>query len=215
LHRAAKNPAEQSFRYLNGKGGASPRKIGRMLQIVALAELIVCWIAWSAVFFRPHRQAAGRKEVASAPASRWGIIMVIVSFALAWIYVRPAGFEKSNLSLIASMILSPPSVALAWAATRHLGKQWRYKAALNEDHELIQTGPYSWLRHPIYASMLGMLLATLAAWTWWPMAIGSLIAFLAGTEIRIRAEERLLADRFGESFTAYRSRTHGYIPFVR
>jgi protein-S-isoprenylcysteine O-methyltransferase Ste14 len=192
-----------------------PSKIGRMLQIAALAELIVCWIAWSAVFVRPSRQAAGRKEVANAPASRWGIFLVIVSFALAWTYVRPTGFEKSNLSLITSMILGPPSVALAWAATRHLGKQWRYKAGLNEDHELIQTGPYGWLRHPIYASMLGMLLATLAAWTWWPMAIGSLIAFLAGTEVRIRAEERLLAERFGESFTAYRSRTQGYIPFVR
>ncbi len=40
------------------------------------------------------------------------------------------------------MILGPPSVALAWAATRHLGKQWRYQAAVSEDHELIQTGPY-------------------------------------------------------------------------
>lgn len=186
-----------------------------MLQIAALAELVLCWIAWSLAFVRPRQQAAGQKEVASAPASRWGIFLVMVAFALAWAYVRPRGFEKSTLSLIASMILGPPSAALAWAATRHLGKQWRYKAALSEDHELIQTGPYGSLRHPIYASMLGMLLATVAAWTWWPMAIGSLIAFLAGTEVRIQAEEHLLADRFGESFTAYRSRVHAYIPFVR
>lgn len=186
-----------------------------MLQIAALVELILCWVAWSLAFVRPSRQAAGQKEVATAPASRWGIFLVMVSFALAWTYVRPTGFEKSNLALIASMILGPPSVALAWAATRHLGKQWRYKAALSEDHELIQTGPYGWLRHPIYTSMLGMLLATLAAWTWWPMAIGSVIAFIAGTEVRIRAEERLLAERFGESFTAYRTRVHAFIPFVR
>jgi protein-S-isoprenylcysteine O-methyltransferase Ste14 len=186
-----------------------------MLQIAALAELILCWIAWSSAFVRPRQQAAAQKEVASAPASRWGIFLVMLGFALAWTYVRPVGFQKSQFPLIASMILGPPSVALAWAATRHLGKQWRYKAALSEDHELIQTGPYGWLRHPIYTSMLGMLLATLAAWTWWLMAIGSLIAFLAGTEIRIRAEERLLAERFGESFTAYRSRVHAYIPFIR
>lgn len=186
-----------------------------MLRIAALVELILCWIAWSMAFVRPRRQAEGQKEVASAPASRWGILLVMVGFALAWTYVRPKGFEKSTLSLAASMILGPPSVALAWAATRHLGKQWRYKAALSEDHELIQTGPYSWLRHPIYTSMLGMLLATVAAWTWWPMAIGSVIAFLAGTEIRVRAEERLLAERFGKSFAAYRSRVHAYLPFVR
>jgi hypothetical protein len=79
------------------------------------------------------------------------------------------------------MVLGPPSVALAWAATRHLGKQWRYEAALSEDHELIQTGPYRWVRHPIYASMLGML--QFASWQlltkgarpvmWYPPSAGS------------------------------------------
>jgi protein-S-isoprenylcysteine O-methyltransferase Ste14 len=186
-----------------------------MLEIAAYVELVLCWIVWSFAFVKPSKQAAGQKEVSSAPASRWGIVLVMVGFALTWTYVRPVGFHKSTLALIASMILGPPSVALAWAATRHLGKQWRYKAALSEDHELIQTGPYSLIRHPIYSSMLGMLLATEAAWTWWPMAIGSVIAFLAGTEIRVRAEESLLAGRFGASFTAYRARTNAYIPFIR
>ncbi|MGD0787361.1 MAG: isoprenylcysteine carboxylmethyltransferase family protein [Terracidiphilus sp.] len=186
-----------------------------MLQIATLVELVLCWIVWSFAFLEPRKQAAGRTEVASASVSRWGIGLVMVGFALAWAYVRPVGFEKSPLSLVASMILGPSSVALGWSAAHSLGKQWRYKAALNADHELIQTGPYRWIRHPIYASMLGMLLATLTAWTWWPMALGSLTAFLAGTEIRIHAEDRLLAGRFGESFTAYRSRVSAYIPFIR
>jgi protein-S-isoprenylcysteine O-methyltransferase Ste14 len=138
----------------------------RMLQIVAVVELFLCWVAWALAFVRPRKQAAGQKKVLSAPASRWGIILEALGFALAWAYVRPEGFEKSVLSLIASMVLGPPSVALVWAATRHLGKQWRFEAALSEDHELIQTGPYSWVRHPIYAWMLGMLLATGAVWTW-------------------------------------------------
>ena len=171
-----------------------------MLQIAAHVELGLCWVAWSMAFVKPSKQAASQKEAASA---------------LAWSYVRPVGFQKSTASLIVSMILGPPSVALGWAAARHLGKQWRYKAALSQDHELIQTGPYRWLRHPIYASMLGMLVATLAACTWWPMAIGSVITFLAGTEIRVRAEERLLAERFQDSYGAYCSRTSAFIPFIR
>jgi protein-S-isoprenylcysteine O-methyltransferase Ste14 len=186
-----------------------------MLRTTAYIELGLCWIAWSLAFMKPGKQAAGQKEVASAPTSRWGIGLVMVGFALAWAYVRPIGFEKPASALIASMILGPPSVALGWTAAHHLGKQWRFKAALSQQHELIQTGPYRWIRHPIYASMLGMLLATLAAWTWWPMALGSAIAFVAGTEIRVRAEERLLAKHFGESFAAYRARTSAYIPFLR
>jgi protein-S-isoprenylcysteine O-methyltransferase Ste14 len=139
----------------------------------------------------------------------------MIGFALAWMYVRPVGFQKSPAALIVSMILGPLSVALGWSAAHHLGKQWRYKAGLNEDHELIQTGPYHWLRHPIYTSMLGMLLSTQAAWTWWPMAVGSTIAFIAGTEIRVRSEERLLAEHFKDSYAAYRSRTSAFIPFLR
>ena len=113
------------------------------------------------------------------------------------------------------MILGPSAVALAWMATRHLGKQWRYEAALSEDHQLIQTGPYRWVRHPIYAGMLLLLLAMASAWTWWPMFLAGLIVFLAGTEIRVRAEDRLLAERFRETFAAYRSRVPAYIPYVR
>jgi len=169
----------------------------RMLWYVAFAELIVCWILWSVGFIKPRQQAADRKEVARASSSKWGILLVMIGFALVWAYVRPAGFHKSVAGLVTSMALGPPSVALAWWAARHLGKQWRYAAALREDHELIQTGPYRWLRHPIYASMLGMLLATGFCWTWWPMFLAGIIFFLAGTEIRIRAEDRLLAARFG------------------
>ena len=93
----------------------------RVLQIAALVELALCWVAFSLAFVKPREQAAGKKKVARAPASKWGIFLVMVSFALAWAYVRPVGFEKSRLSLVASMLLGPPSAALAWAATRHLG----------------------------------------------------------------------------------------------
>jgi protein-S-isoprenylcysteine O-methyltransferase Ste14 len=186
-----------------------------MLKAVALVELALCWVAWSLALVKPRILSAGQKKVVRAPASHWGIGLEAVAFALIWMYVRPVGFEKSPLSLIASMILGPPSVALVWAATRHLGKQWRYEAALSEDHELIRTGPYRWVRHPIYSSMLIMLLATGAAWTWWPMFIAAVVIFLAGNEIRVRAEDRLLAERFGPTFAAYRSRVPAYIPFIR
>ncbi|MFZ0961115.1 MAG: isoprenylcysteine carboxylmethyltransferase family protein [Terriglobia bacterium] len=186
-----------------------------MLHIIAGVELVLCWVAWSLVFVKARRRAAGQRKVVRAPTSMWGIVLQTLGFAFVCAYIRPAGFEKSWPSLVASMILGPPSVALAWSATRHLGKQWRYEAALSEDHKLIQTGPYRWIRHPIYASMLGMLLATGAGWTWWPMLVAALVVFLVGTEIRVRAEDRLLGERFREEITAYHSRVRAYIPFIR
>ena len=115
--------------------------IWRMLLIAALAELLVCWIAWTLAFIKPRKEAAGQKKAAVAPASKWGIVLVTIGFALVWMWVRPPGMQKSWPSLVVSMILGPLSVALVWAAAHRLGKQWRYVAAVSEDHELIQTGP--------------------------------------------------------------------------
>jgi len=189
--------------------------IERVLQNVAVIELFLCWFAWAFGFVGARKTAAGQKKTVRARASWFGFFLQAIGFSLVWAYVRPASYEKSVPSLIASMIIAPLSAALAWSAVRHLGKQWRYEAALNQDHELIQTGPYRWVRHPIYLSMLGMFLATGAAWTWWPLLVAASIPFLAGTEIRMQAEDRLLAERFKESFTAYRSRVRAYIPFIR
>ncbi len=187
-----------------------------MLQIVALAELMLCWLFWALAFVKPYKQRAEQpKVVATAPISKVGIGLVMASYFLVWLRLPPAGFQKGILPLLVSMILAPPAVALVWVASRHLGNQWRFQAAVNEDHTLVQTGPYRLVRHPIYLSMFVMLLATAACWAWWPMAAISVLLFLAGTEIRIRAEDRLLADRFHESFDEYRSHVRAYIPFLR
>jgi protein-S-isoprenylcysteine O-methyltransferase Ste14 len=185
------------------------------LQLVAFVELTICWIAWLAAFVQRYLKAAGQKEIAKAPSARWGILLNVMGFACLWVNVRPPGFEKSAPELIASMLLGPPSVVLAWRATRHLGRHWRYQAALNANHELVKTGPYASIRHPIYASMLGMVLASGAAYTWWPMLVAGLILFLIGTEIRVQAEDRLLEMYFQDEFIEYRARVRAYIPLFR
>lgn len=185
------------------------------LLIGAWAEVLVCWMVWWAAFVKPSRQSKGQEKVVRAPSSRWGIGLVFVAFMLVWMWVKPAGFHKSSESLIAAMILGPISVVLAWSAAHELGKQWRFEAAISADHKLIQTGPYRWMRHPIYTSMFGMLMATGAAYTWWPMWVAGGAAFIAGTEIRVRAEDRLLEERFQDSFRAYRARVRAYLPFLR
>ena len=186
-----------------------------MLPTIALIELVLCWFAWIFGFFGASKRAAGQVKVVRAPASKWGNVLQGIGFALIFFFVRPAGFHKLPESLILSMILAPLGVCLGWAGAMHLGKQWRFEAAITEDHELIQTGPYRIVRHPIYASMLLMLLAAGNCLTWWPMFIAGVIFFLIGTEVRVHLEDRLLADRFGETFTAYRASVWAYLPLIR
>jgi protein-S-isoprenylcysteine O-methyltransferase Ste14 len=104
---------------------------------------------------------------------------------------------------------------LTWTSAMALGRQWRFDAGLNADHHLIQSGAYRVVRHPIYTSMLCMLIGSGLVLTRLRFLAAALVPFLAGTEIRIRTEDRLLASRFGGEFEAYRRRVHAYLPFVR
>lgn len=74
--------------------------------------------------------------------------------------------------------------------------------------------PYT-LRHPIYTSMLCVLVATGFMITPLPVLLLSTLVLLMGIEIRIRIEDTLLASRFGERFQEYRRTVPAYIPFVR
>lgn len=185
------------------------------LEYAAWIELGVCWIAWGLAFVKPQKRAAAQKKAVRATSSRVGIVFVGLAFACVWAFIMPTGFHKSAASLIVSMLIGPPSVALVWMATRHLDKHWRFEAALSEDHELVTTGPYRWLRHPIYTSMFGILLEAGFAKTWWPLLMAAVVFYIIGTEIRIRAEDGLLAMRFGETHASYRAKTKAYIPYLR
>ena len=103
----------------------------------------------------------------------------------------------------------------AWTSVAHLGRQFRVYAGLYHDHALVKTGPYAIVRHPIYASLFAMLLATLLFLAPWQWMIVPIAVYILGTEIRVRCEDGLLRSRFGEEFERYRKAVPAYIPFVR
>jgi protein-S-isoprenylcysteine O-methyltransferase Ste14 len=74
---------------------------------------------------------------------------------------------------------------------------------------------YKIVRHPIYLSMIALMLGTGFLRSPLPVLAIALVLSVAGAEIRVRIEDRLLASRFGEQFTAYQKRVPAYIPFVR
>jgi protein-S-isoprenylcysteine O-methyltransferase Ste14 len=100
-------------------------------------------------------------------------------------------------------------------AVRALGRQWRMDAGLNRDHQLVRTGVYRVVRHPIYASMLCVLVGVGVLVATPPLFIAALIVFLIGTEIRVHVEERLLSARFGSEFDDFKRHVPAYLPPVR
>lgn len=187
-------------------------RMGMDLHRIARAEVIVCWFLWFApIVFRILR-APKRDVIATAGNWKWGMLLQAAGYGVLWIRTTPR--NPSPLVIIA-MLAAPLSVLCVFLAVRHLGRQWRIKAGLYADHELVRTGPYRLVRHPIYAAMLAMLLATGFVFTPWPLLVAALVPFLIGTEMRVRTEDALLASHFGETFVAYKAAVAAYIPFVR
>jgi protein-S-isoprenylcysteine O-methyltransferase Ste14 len=172
-----------------------------------------CWLAWfyPFVFRAPHWQR--RHSITAARATHVGLLLEVTAIFAASIFQRDA---LPGPGLVAAAIgLTALCTILGWQAVHHLGRQFRVTAGLYDDHELVRSGPYALVRHPIYASLLGMLVVTFLLLTPWQIAPVCLAVFIAGTEFRVRAEDGLLASRFGNEFRAYQRRVRAYIPFVR
>ena len=177
-------------------------------------ELAAVWIAWAYpyAFLAPHVQK--RESITVVVPTRIGLALEAAAVAMAMLPVA-ATPRTGPVALIAALIAGGTGAVLAWTAVDHLGKQFRFHAGLYVDHELVRTGPYGVVRHPIYASILALLVATIILRTSWEMACAALVVFVIGTEIRVKSEEKLLASRFGPAFFAYKEKVFAYVPFIR
>jgi protein-S-isoprenylcysteine O-methyltransferase Ste14 len=125
------------------------------------------------------------------------------------------------LSGIAGIVFAVVTVAIAagsaWvikSAVSTLGKQWAMPARLVEGHQLITSGPYAYVRNPIYTGMLGMLIATGLAMEHWIALIVAVVLFVVGMVIRVRSEEKLLRAAFGAEFEEYAKRVPAVLPGI-
>jgi protein-S-isoprenylcysteine O-methyltransferase Ste14 len=174
--------------------------------------MAVAWILWNIPFFvfRPANRSSAKVD----SRARWGMLVQSVAY---WI-VFAGPFWKTPPQpwrVAASTVFFAMGCGLIYLAMRNLGKQWRIDAGLNTDHQLVRTGPYAIIRHPIYASMGLMLLGSgFMIAPLWRLAI-AIVIFIAGTEVRVRIEDGLLRSRFGEQFEEYRRSVRAYIPLVR
>ena len=150
------------------------------------------------------------------PRWRWGIALEIAGYLVLVLSVLRAHVVTEPAWRIAlSILFFALASLLSWTSARTLGRFLRFEAALDDDHQLVRRGPYRIVRHPIYASMLCIFLG-IAAILATPASLAVALAlFITGTEIRVRIEDKLLAEHFGEEFAEYRRTTPAYVPLLR
>jgi protein-S-isoprenylcysteine O-methyltransferase Ste14 len=199
-----------------------------------LTAMMLAWVAFALAFvvFKPKTPPAAPAPeavaVAAAPVrtrdsrSLLGVMLQAVGYFLMWSSFRPPFPSLSRLPGPLAVVLAAFAVVLAWAsasfaiwAQRTLGREWSFAARLVEGHRLVTAGPYAIVRHPIYAAMCGLWLATARAVARPFGILLGILPMLAGTLIRVKSEDALLRGAFGPEFDAWAKRVPAVLPMAR
>jgi len=98
-------------------------------------------------------------------------------------------------------------------ARQHLGRNWSRAVTIKKDHELITSGPYSLVRHPIYTGLLLGFLGSAIALGEWRGLLAVALVFIALWR-KLTLEEKWMRVQFGESYESYSHRVRALVPYI-
>ncbi|MEX2692138.1 protein-S-isoprenylcysteine O-methyltransferase [Rhizobium mongolense] len=132
--------------------------------------------------------ATGMPQAADYPARAWAVAVGVVLFAAAmWVFRR---------------------------THKELGRNWSITLEIRDQHQLICSGPYAFVRHPMYTSFLLMGLGQAFLLSNWIVGLAGLIGFAILFFLRVDKEERMMLEIFGAQYRAYMDRTKRIIPYL-
>ncbi|WP_086996850.1 protein-S-isoprenylcysteine O-methyltransferase [Rhizobium sullae] len=132
--------------------------------------------------------ATGMPEAADYPARAWAVAVGAVLFATAmWVFRR---------------------------THKELGRNWSITLEIRDQHQLICSGPYAFVRHPMYTSFLLMALGQAFLLSNWVVGLAGLTGFAILFFLRVDKEERMMLEIFGPQYRAYMDRTTRIIPYL-
>lgn len=180
------------------------------------AAFVLCWLVL----------AQFNKRASRTPwRTSWGLRLVVLAGVLIVIFRRRHGMPD----LLASIARDPalhPGLAGQWLgvglcllgfgfafwARMHIGRNWGMPMSMRQDHELVTSGPYAYVRHPIYTGiMLAMIGSALAINVLWLLLF---VLYFAYFIFSARTEEQMMLAQFPDAYPAYRRRTKMLVPFV-
>jgi protein-S-isoprenylcysteine O-methyltransferase Ste14 len=112
---------------------------------------------------------------------------------------------------IAGLVLAALGIGLAIWARLYLGRNWGMPMSVKENAELVTTGPYAYIRNPIYAGILLAALGSALIDWWWGLFLVCAVAYFIYSA---KVEERILLREFPDAYPAYKARTESLIPFI-
>lgn len=187
--------------------------------IVIIVSWVVFLLYWLISSFSAKRSVSRRAALRS-PSIALRVILYLFVAILIYENVTsaaPAGayeayFAAHPVFELLGTVLTVIGIAFAIWARVYLGRNWGMPMTLRAEPELITSGPYRYVRHPIYTgALLALLGSTVVSGTWWALIFISSGAYFIVSALQ---EERDLVEKFPDTYPAYKTRTKMLIPFV-
>ena len=160
-----------------------------------------------------------KRTVKSMINWKWRILIFLIVLLAAYFFpsTRAQGldaFPAPGLltGIVADIIAFTGLLVLLWAR-KTLGANWSPFIVIKEKHELIKTGPYRFVRHPMYGGFL-LLFLGLAIWIGSVTAYGFFLFILIVFRLKGLKEEKLLTEHFSKEYPEYKRHTKAIIPFL-
>jgi protein-S-isoprenylcysteine O-methyltransferase Ste14 len=169
---------------------------------------VAFWIYWLAASIGVK---AGQTRWARFAGFRVAAILIVLLLLRLRVFKRQALTHDLWLQVIGLVIFLLGLGLAVWARV-YLGRNWGMPMTEKADPELVTTGPYHAVRHPIYSGIiLAMIGTTIAVSLYWLVAVVLLGAYFIYSAVN---EERYMAERFPDAYPEYKKSTKMLIPFI-
>lgn len=181
----------------------------RVVDTVIAVGWIVFWIYWLA---KSVGVKTGQTRWGAFAGFRLAILIVIIALLRTGV-LKTHGTNTGNpVRLGVGLAMFLAGLALAVWARVYLGRNWGMPMTQKDNPELITTGPYRRVRHPIYTGIiLAMIGTTIAITVFWLIAVALLGGYFIYSAFM---EERFMAQTFPDSYPGYKRSTKMLIPFI-
>ncbi len=194
--------------------------IFRIAFFIVLCAMLLVRIAFnlrlqrSGERFMPDQQAIRHEGVGlfiSRVVMFFTLVAILVLYAIHHPWMEDLDFYLPPWLRWLGWVIGLLSIALIIWVQLELGRQFSPQLQLRQEHQLITSGPYSRVRHPLYTALFGFGLSlALVSANWF--FVGFFVLSLVGLVLRVPKEEQMMLEQFGEQYRQYMQRTGRFIP---
>jgi len=176
----------------------------------------VVWIAYDVFVGIGHSKRPKAKSTESQKSRLVHQLLFLAGLILLFVPVPglTGHFATDTLTTAAvGLGIQIASTLFYFWSRSYLGRMWSGAISIMNDHQLVETGPYRLLRHPMYTAIFGMFIGTAIVSGQYHALIGVALGVLAYAR-KIPMEERVLREEFGEAYEAYRRKRWALVPWL-